>query len=113
MLDAYTATSGGLRVVPGSHKERLLPAQTAGLDPLAPHPEQVVVLGPPGGVCVFDASVWHGGLPNCGDSDKASLHVFFVRRDRPQQQWQQRLLPAAVAERLSEEVRLLPMDPLL
>src|SRR6266852_1561007 len=44
MLDDFTADNGAIRMVPGSHKWRRLP-QDALADPVAPHPDEVLLTG--------------------------------------------------------------------
>src|SRR5262249_53213548 len=61
MLDNYTPDNGALRVVPGSHRWRKLPQETLP-DPLADHPEQVLITGEAGTVVVLNAHAWHAGM---------------------------------------------------
>lgn len=110
MLDDFTPLNGATRVVPGSHRWGKLP-QDVLADPYAPHPDEVLLTGPAGSVVVYNAHLWHGGTANRTAAPRSALHVFFVRRDKPQQQYQKRLLDAAVQERLSPALRrLLALD---
>lgn len=110
MLDDYTPTNGALRLVPGSHRWRKLPQQALA-DPAADHPEQVLVTAPAGSVVVLNAHVWHGGLQNRTERPRVSLHAFYCRRDKPQQQYQKRMLRAQVQQSLSPALRhLLALD---
>jgi ectoine hydroxylase-related dioxygenase (phytanoyl-CoA dioxygenase family) len=54
MLDAYSPDNGALGLVPGSHR-RGQPPRQALADPLADHPEQVLVTGRAGTVVVRSA----------------------------------------------------------
>lgn len=110
MLDAYTADNGALRVVPGSHRWRRLP-QSELPDPRATHPAERIVTAPAGSVVVTNAHVWHGGLDNHTLGNRTSLHAFYCRRDKPQQQYQKQLLRPEVQASLSPELRhLLALD---
>jgi hypothetical protein len=110
MLDDYTADNGALRLVPGSHHWKRLP-QEALADPLADHPGQVLVTGQAGTVVVLNAHVWHAGMVNQAQKPRTSLHAFYCRRDKPQQQYQKQLLRPEVQRALSSELRhLLALD---
>jgi ectoine hydroxylase-related dioxygenase (phytanoyl-CoA dioxygenase family) len=110
MLDDFTAANGALRLVPGSHRWRRLP-QEALPDPLAPHPQEVLLTGRAGTVVVMNAHLWHGGTANRTDTPRTALHAFYCRRDRPQQQHQKTLLRPEVQAALSPELRhLLALD---
>lgn len=110
MLDDYTPDNGALRVVPGSHRWRKLPQHELA-DPLADHPGQVLVTGTAGTVVVLNAHAWHAGMANRTDRPRTAVHVFYCRRDRPQQQYQKRLLRPEVQAALSPELRdLLALD---
>jgi ectoine hydroxylase-related dioxygenase (phytanoyl-CoA dioxygenase family) len=106
MLDEYTPENGALRVVPGSHLWNRLPQ-----DAQANHPAQCLVTGKAGSVVVLNAHVWHAGTANVTARPRTSLHGFYCRRDRPQQQYQKILLRAEVQQALSPELRdLLALD---
>lgn len=100
MLDDVTAENGALRVVPGSHRAGRLPAQALS-DPQAPHPQQQILTAKAGDVFVLDAHLWHGGLANRTSQPRRALHVYYCRRDKPQQQYQKALLRAEVQARLT------------
>jgi ectoine hydroxylase-related dioxygenase (phytanoyl-CoA dioxygenase family) len=110
MLDDYTPDNGALRLVPGSHRRGQLPQQALA-DPLADHPEQVLVTGRAGTVVVLNAHAWHAGTANRTDRPRTAVHAFYCRRDRPQQQYQKRLLRPEVQRSLPPELRdLLALD---
>lgn len=99
LLDDVDGRNGPIRIVPGSHRWNRLPQD--GLDdPLAPHPDEVQVTGVAGSLIVLNAHVWHGGLPNRTRSPRTALHVFYTRRDKPQQQYQKQLLNPDVIDSL-------------
>jgi ectoine hydroxylase-related dioxygenase (phytanoyl-CoA dioxygenase family) len=110
MLDDFTADNGALRLVPGSHRWRRLP-QEALTDPHADHPGQVLVTGRAGTVVVVNAHTWHAGTANRTTRPRTAVHAFYCRRDRPQQQYQKRLLRPEVQQTLSAPLRhLLALD---
>jgi Phytanoyl-CoA dioxygenase (PhyH) len=110
MLDDFTRDNGSLRVVPGSHRSGRLP-QDALEDPRAPHPAETLVTGQAGDVVVMNAHLWHAGTANRTLARRLALHAFFCRFDKPQQQYQRRLLRPETQARLSPEARaLLALD---
>jgi ectoine hydroxylase-related dioxygenase (phytanoyl-CoA dioxygenase family) len=110
LLDEFTSENGATRVIPGSQKWRQLP-QEALADPLAPHPEEKLLLAPAGSVVVMNTHAWHGGTANRTGAPRRALHAFYCRSDKPQQQYQKRLLRRETQARLSPELRrLLALD---
>lgn len=110
MLDDFTPHNGALRLVPASHRWRQLPQQVLA-DPLAAHPQEILITGPAGTVVVMNAHLWHGGTANRTDAPRRALHAFYTRRDKPQQQYQKKLLSPEVQSRLSPELRqILALD---
>ncbi|MDA0586738.1 MAG: phytanoyl-CoA dioxygenase family protein [Planctomycetota bacterium] len=104
MLDDFTADNGPLRVVPGSHHWGQTPQETLE-DPSAPHPEEAILTGKAGTVVVMNAHCWHGGQANRTDRPRTALHAFFSRRDKPQQQYQKRLIDPELQQTFSPELR--------
>lgn len=110
LLDDFTPENGATRVVPGSHRFGRLP-EDALADPSAPHPDEVLITARAGSVVVMNTHAWHGATANRTDRPRRALHSFYCRRDQPQQQYQKKLLSAAVQAGLSAEVRrLLALD---
>jgi ectoine hydroxylase-related dioxygenase (phytanoyl-CoA dioxygenase family) len=110
MLDDFTADNGALRLVPGSHRLGRLPADCLA-DPSADHPDQILITGSAGSVVVVNAHAWHAGTANRTSRPRTALHAFYCRRDKPQQQYQKRLLSSRVQESLSLALRdLLALD---
>jgi len=110
MLDDFTRENGATRVIPGSHKWRRRPQEVLD-DLLAPHPEEVLVLGTAGSIAVMNAHAWHGGTANRTSAPRLAMHAFYCRRDKPQQQYQKQLLRADVQDSLSPDLRaMLALD---
>jgi ectoine hydroxylase-related dioxygenase (phytanoyl-CoA dioxygenase family) len=110
MLDDFTPENGATRVIPGSHRWGKRPQDVLD-DPLAPHPQEVLVLGTAGSIAIMNAHAWHGGTANRTSAPRLAMHAFYCRRDKPQQQYQKQLLRPDVQDRLSPELRdMLALD---
>jgi phytanoyl-CoA dioxygenase PhyH len=110
MLDDFTTENGAIRMVPGSHQWKRLP-QDALDDPVAPHPEEELLTGSAGTVVVMNAHMWHGATANRSCGSRRAMHAFYTRWDKPQQQYQKKLLCPEVQARLSPSLRrLLALD---
>jgi ectoine hydroxylase-related dioxygenase (phytanoyl-CoA dioxygenase family) len=110
MLDDFTTENGATRVVPGSHTWGTRPQEVLA-DPNAPHPDEILVTGPAGGVVIMNAHLWHGGTANRTGTPRLAMHAFYCRRDKPQQQYQKQLLRPEVQAGLSAGLReLLALD---
>lgn len=110
LLDDFTSDNGATRVVPGSQNWKQLPQEVLS-DPLAPHPQEELLLAPAGSVVVMNTHAWHGGTANRTNWPRRALHAFYCRSDKPQQQYQKKLLRAETQAHLSPELRrLLALD---
>ena len=110
LLDAFTPENGATRLVPGSHRWRTRP-QDVLADPLAPHPDEILLLGPAGSIAIMNAHLWHGGTANRSSAPRLAMHAFYCRRDKPQQQYQKRLLRPEVQAALDPATRaILALD---
>ncbi len=110
MLDDFTAENGALRVVPGSHRSGRLPREALA-DPAEPHQGEILVTARAGTVVIMNAHLWHGGTANRAAGPRTAVHAFFCRRDKPQQQYQKKLLRPEVQQALSPQLRhLLALD---
>ena len=59
----------------------------------------------------MNAHLWHAGTANRTPGRRLALHAFYCRFDKPQQQYQRRLLRPETRARLSPEARaLLALD---
>jgi ectoine hydroxylase-related dioxygenase (phytanoyl-CoA dioxygenase family) len=110
LLDDFTPENGATRVIPGSHKWGKLPQQELA-DPVAAHPREVLVTAPAGSVVIMNTHAWHGGTANRTANHRRALHAFYCRFDKPQQQYQKRLLHPETQAQLSPQLRyLLALD---
>jgi hypothetical protein len=110
MLDDFTRDNGPTRMIPGSHKWGTRP-QDVLADPMAPHPDEVLLTGKAGTIAVMNAHLWHGGTANRTTAPRLAMHAFYCRRDKPQQQYQKALLRPDLQRTLSQELReILALD---
>lgn len=59
----------------------------------------------------MNSHLWHGGLDHRTPGHRTSIHAFYCRRDKPQQQYQKQLLRPEVLAALTPELRhLLALD---
>jgi hypothetical protein len=100
MLDDFTPENGATRVVPGSHRWAKRPVDVLA-DPVAAHPDEILVTGRAGSVVVFNAHLWHSGRNNNTDRPRHAVHAFFIRRDADPQTVQRDYLLPETAARLS------------
>jgi ectoine hydroxylase-related dioxygenase (phytanoyl-CoA dioxygenase family) len=101
MLDDFTPDNGATRMLPGSHKWRRLPPPESN-DSL---PGEQLVLGEAGTVVIMNAHMWHGATANRTAAPRRAMHTYYTRADKPQQQYQKRLLREETQQRLSPEAR--------
>jgi ectoine hydroxylase-related dioxygenase (phytanoyl-CoA dioxygenase family) len=107
MLDDFTAENGATRIIPGSQSWRRLPPAGS----CDPYPGERLITGQAGTVAIMNAHLWHAGTANRTAHPRRALHVYFTRWDKPQQQYQKRLLSPEVEARLNPEARrLLALD---
>jgi hypothetical protein len=110
LLDDFTPENGATRMVPGSHRWRTRP-QDVLEDTMAPHPDETLLIAGAGSIAVMNAHMWHGGTANRTGAPRLAMHGFYCRRDKPQQQYQKRLLRPEVQAALGSDLRtLLALD---
>jgi ectoine hydroxylase-related dioxygenase (phytanoyl-CoA dioxygenase family) len=110
LLDDFTPDNGATRMIPGSHKWGTRP-QDVLPDPMAQHPDEILLIGKAGSIAVMNAHMWHGGTANRTSSPRLAMHSFYCRNDKPQQQYQKQLLRPDVQAALGPELRaLLALD---
>jgi ectoine hydroxylase-related dioxygenase (phytanoyl-CoA dioxygenase family) len=110
LLDDFTTENGATRMVPGSHRWGQRP-QDVLADPMAPHPDEILLIGKAGSIAVMNSHLWHGGTANRTSAPRLAMHGFYCRRDKPQQQYQKQLLDADVQAALTPELRaILALD---
>jgi ectoine hydroxylase-related dioxygenase (phytanoyl-CoA dioxygenase family) len=80
-VDEFTEANGP-RVLPGSHlsDDRYLARLE---DPLAPHPDQLMIAAMRGSAVVFNAALIHAGSTNETDAPRRSVQGQFVRSEMP------------------------------
>ena len=111
LLDDFTECNGALRIVPGSHRWGRAPEPGSGPDGRCGPASEMLVTGKAGDVVVMNAHLWHGGSENRTDRQRRAMHVYYTRGDKPQQQYQKRLVRAEVQARLSPlRRRILALD---
>jgi ectoine hydroxylase-related dioxygenase (phytanoyl-CoA dioxygenase family) len=107
MLDDFTESNGAIRMVPGSHRWGRPPEPGM----YGAHQDEILLTGRAGDVVIMNAHMWHGGTANRTSAPRRAMHVYYTRRDKPQQQYQKRLLSPATQARLGPEARrLLALD---
>ncbi|MCB0688235.1 MAG: phytanoyl-CoA dioxygenase family protein, partial [Saprospiraceae bacterium] len=106
LLDDFSAYNGATRMVPGTHLEGRLP-QDVLEDPMAPHPDELLLEAPAGTVAIFNSHTWHGGTRNKSSRLRRAIHSYFCRRDQPQQVEQRRYIKQSTLQRIQPAVRQL------
>lgn len=104
LLDDFTEQNGATRVVPGSHLSGKIPPDEMP-DPSKPHPREVKLVAPAGTAVIFNSHTWHGGTLNVSPRRRRALHVYFCRREEPQQLDQSRYIRPETRARISEAAR--------
>ncbi|HSI78153.1 MAG TPA: phytanoyl-CoA dioxygenase family protein [Lunatimonas sp.] len=100
LLDDFSETNGATRIVPGTHLHQQLP-QDVMENPMAPHPNEIILEAPAGSVVIFNSHVWHGGTTNRTAYPRRAIHSYFCRRDQPQQINQKSYIRPETLERIS------------
>lgn len=75
MLTDFTEANGATLIVPGSHREPSNPTADNGVDPMAPHPEEISVTGKAGTVMVMDSRMWHATPANHSGQVRTGLAI--------------------------------------
>ncbi len=102
LLDDFTKANGATRIVPGTHKSKILP-QEALDDQELPHPDEIKIIAKAGSVYIFNSHVWHGGTINQTSSDRRSIHSYFCASDQPQQLDQKKYILEETKHRIGYE----------
>jgi len=84
LLDDFNVENGATRLVPGSQLKGKLP-QDEMEDPLATHPDEIIIEATAGTVIIFNSHVWHGGTVNYSNKPRRAIHSYFCAHDQPQQ----------------------------
>lgn len=75
MLSDFSKTNGATLIVPGSHRETNNPTGGNGVDPMAPHPDEIQLTGRAGTVMVMDSRMWHATPPNNSAETRVGLAI--------------------------------------
>lgn len=102
LLDDFTENNGATRIVPGTHRSKVLP-QEALEDPEQPHQEEIKIIAPAGSVFIFNSHVWHGGTTNYSSKYRRSIHSYFCTSDQPQQLNQRDYITEETRGRIGKE----------
>lgn len=102
LLDDFVENNGATRIVPGTHKSKILP-QDALDDPNLPHPEEIKIIAPAGSVFIFNSHVWHGGTMNHTQKYRRSIHSYFCAMDQPQQLDQSQYITSETKSRIGSK----------
>ncbi|WP_162462922.1 phytanoyl-CoA dioxygenase family protein [Paenibacillus psychroresistens] len=105
MLDDFTTENGATRVVPGSHLWE--GSVKDHVDPLATHPQEVLLTGKAGSIAVMNSHLWHGGTSNRTQGNRRALHPYYTAREFPQQQNMQEYIRKSTFDRISPAARYL------
>jgi ectoine hydroxylase-related dioxygenase (phytanoyl-CoA dioxygenase family) len=76
-------------------------------DPMASHPDEVLLVAPAGTVVIFNSHTWHGGTLNQSSKPRRAIHSYFCRRHQPQQVDQRKYIGPETTVRLSEAARFI------
>ena len=109
MVSDFTAANGATRIVPGSHRAGCQP------DKSVPHRVETLVLeGPAGSACVFDARLWHGAGANLsGEARYGITTVSAAPQTRPLENYTRGLRPEVFARLTPARARRLGFTPLV
>jgi ectoine hydroxylase-related dioxygenase (phytanoyl-CoA dioxygenase family) len=81
LLDKFTETNGATRIVPHSHALEADPFATME-DALAPHPNEMLVLGEPGDALIYASNLWY--FKTAFHSTRLNVNVHFTKTGFPQ-----------------------------
>ncbi len=101
LLDDFTKENGSTRIVPGTNHSKALP-QAVLKNPMATHPDEMLIEAPAGTVVVFNSHTWHGGTKNNTKLPRRAIHSYFCRRDQPQQIDQSRYIKNETRNRIGQ-----------
>lgn len=104
LLDDFTENNGATRIVPGTHKSKLLPHEVI-KDTSLPHADEILIQAPVGSVFIFNSHVWHGGTTNRTENYRRSIHSYFCTVDQPQQLNQKQYITQETRSRISQNIQ--------
>jgi ectoine hydroxylase-related dioxygenase (phytanoyl-CoA dioxygenase family) len=109
-VDAFRNENGATRFVPGSHQWPDVPTdRLPGLR--AEYPGEILALGDPGTMILFNAAIRHGHTANVTERPRRSIQGYFVKRSAAQAFCFRSRLAEHVQARMSSRARhLLALD---
>lgn len=78
MLTEFSKETGGTLIVPGSHRWPDNPTGDSGVDPDAPYPTEINVVGGPGDTVFYDSRLWHSVAENPSDKARVAVSVRYA-----------------------------------
>ncbi|AKP52084.1 phytanoyl-CoA dioxygenase family protein [Cyclobacterium amurskyense] len=100
LLDDFYKENGATRVVPGTHLQPKLPAESMN-DPMDSHPDEKIIVAEAGSVVIFNSHTWHGGTTNHTSQPRRAIHSYFCKRDQVQQTNQSQFIKKNTLDRIS------------
>lgn len=104
LLDDFTENNGATRIVPGTHKSKILPSE-AMEDTELPNVDEIKIIAQAGSVFIFNSHVWHGGTTNHTNKFRKSIHSYFCATDQPQQLDQKKHITEETKTRIGLEAQ--------
>ena len=105
-IDEFTKENGATRLIPETHWTGQFPPNLRE-DVLSDQPDQVLAVGPPGSVVVFNVHTWHSSTPNTTDTPRRALHCMYCKVTEDQFLVQRDALSEETKARLSPEAKVL------
>lgn len=79
-ISAFTPDNGAMRVIPGSHRRIMDPADDMKWPGMGPHPDEVKLIGPAGSLILFNsASLWHSGTLNYSPEPRLAVTAYLTQ----------------------------------
>lgn len=100
-VDSMTKDNSPMRFVPGSHR-KLGWVENHLEDAFAPHPDEINVDVPAGGIVIMNANLWHSGTESNNHEPRRTVFLTYRRREIPQLLNQRRYLRPMTMNQLSD-----------
>lgn len=110
-LTDSTRENGATRIIPGSHLSSSLP-QNFLTDTSAEQPNEIVITGKAGDVCVFNGHCWHCGGSNNSSKERLALLAHYLRPTIYRDKFRMQSLSEETKISMSDDtLRLLGYEP--